>query len=603
MSFNDWSPTPGDNTDVGGVNIGEGMSPSGVNNAIRTVMAELAGGYAEKTFFAGLATTARSLAERFAQHPDVKDFGAVGDGTENDKDALQAAITAEAGPVSISTGTYYMDDEATVSNVRLDVRGDGGTLLTDQQATMLRGNASTPQGREDAAFSQIIGVGFKQPYFGGTGTDNNHTVASFSGQSPLVALSYGAVDIAPSLGYGPNTAPRNAWGGVLLGNRHIVYTMGFQCFTGYVSVAGNTLIGDGTPTGGTRANAPGYRYAGYNTSGIDPNIGAVSAANVSKDIRNALSLQNTASYGNHVGFHGTNAEVGVHFTEVATNDDAVQRHNIISATFKDAERAVYFLGAEYNIIEVNASGSTEWAIDARPSGAGDYGTGRHNWIRGIIRDASGTRGVSVTVPDARLDLAVIDSSAGVTISGARATGRIKVDGVPGRGGIISSSGHHLDITTLNCGGDFDVVVFGDDGVFNLNCTGNVSVSGNNNTLIGRIGGSVSCTGTGNKFVGIIGGPITGRANNDFSGVKGERYRARVDVTTDASGDFTVTTNLPTITQNATATIISDLSGGVYGYCVPKSVAANTVTFRAFDTTGAAIVSDDLVVMVTAERHA
>jgi glutamine cyclotransferase len=41
-SVSDWSTTAGDNTDVGGVNIAEGCSPSGINNAIRTVMAQIA---------------------------------------------------------------------------------------------------------------------------------------------------------------------------------------------------------------------------------------------------------------------------------------------------------------------------------------------------------------------------------------------------------------------------------------------------------------------------------------------------------------------------------------------------------------------------------
>lgn len=42
MSFNDWSTTAGSNVTVGGVSIAEGMSPGGVNNAIRGAMAELA---------------------------------------------------------------------------------------------------------------------------------------------------------------------------------------------------------------------------------------------------------------------------------------------------------------------------------------------------------------------------------------------------------------------------------------------------------------------------------------------------------------------------------------------------------------------------------
>lgn len=40
-SVADWSTTAANNTDVGGVNIGEGCPPSGINNAIRTVMAQV----------------------------------------------------------------------------------------------------------------------------------------------------------------------------------------------------------------------------------------------------------------------------------------------------------------------------------------------------------------------------------------------------------------------------------------------------------------------------------------------------------------------------------------------------------------------------------
>lgn len=40
-SVTDWSETAGDNTDVGGVNIAEGCAPSGINNAIRTVMSQI----------------------------------------------------------------------------------------------------------------------------------------------------------------------------------------------------------------------------------------------------------------------------------------------------------------------------------------------------------------------------------------------------------------------------------------------------------------------------------------------------------------------------------------------------------------------------------
>lgn len=37
----EWSSTAANNTDVGGVNIAEGMAPSGVNNAMREIMAQI----------------------------------------------------------------------------------------------------------------------------------------------------------------------------------------------------------------------------------------------------------------------------------------------------------------------------------------------------------------------------------------------------------------------------------------------------------------------------------------------------------------------------------------------------------------------------------
>lgn len=37
----EWSPSPGNNTDIGGIDISEGCSPSGINNAIRELMSQV----------------------------------------------------------------------------------------------------------------------------------------------------------------------------------------------------------------------------------------------------------------------------------------------------------------------------------------------------------------------------------------------------------------------------------------------------------------------------------------------------------------------------------------------------------------------------------
>lgn len=51
-SFTDWDTTANNNTDVAGVNIAEGCAPSGINNAIRAMMAQLKGGVDGKVVYA-----------------------------------------------------------------------------------------------------------------------------------------------------------------------------------------------------------------------------------------------------------------------------------------------------------------------------------------------------------------------------------------------------------------------------------------------------------------------------------------------------------------------------------------------------------------------
>lgn len=41
MAVSDWSTTPGDNTSISGINIGEGCPPANINNAIRQMMTDV----------------------------------------------------------------------------------------------------------------------------------------------------------------------------------------------------------------------------------------------------------------------------------------------------------------------------------------------------------------------------------------------------------------------------------------------------------------------------------------------------------------------------------------------------------------------------------
>jgi hypothetical protein len=73
------------------------------------------------------STTARTLANRFADVVNVKDFGAVGDGVADDTAAIQAAVAASGGKtIFFPTGTYIVNNNITITNS--DIEFDNSKL-------------------------------------------------------------------------------------------------------------------------------------------------------------------------------------------------------------------------------------------------------------------------------------------------------------------------------------------------------------------------------------------------------------------------------------------------------------------------------------------
>ena len=72
------------------------------------------------------STTARTLANRFADVVNVKDFGAVGDGVADDTAAIQAAVNVagQSKKVYIPSGIYYCSSPI-ISNLATSFSGDG----------------------------------------------------------------------------------------------------------------------------------------------------------------------------------------------------------------------------------------------------------------------------------------------------------------------------------------------------------------------------------------------------------------------------------------------------------------------------------------------
>jgi hypothetical protein len=81
------------------------------------------------------STTARTLANRFADVVNVKDFGAVGDGVADDTAAIQAAINFTAsrngGYINIPSGVYKISNTLSITTSNIKIIGNGGDFLHD----------------------------------------------------------------------------------------------------------------------------------------------------------------------------------------------------------------------------------------------------------------------------------------------------------------------------------------------------------------------------------------------------------------------------------------------------------------------------------------
>jgi hypothetical protein len=76
----------------------------------------LSGNASSATALATGSTAARSLANRFGDVVNAKDFGAIGDGVADDTAAIQAAIDVQKGPVFLPNGIYLVSSEIVIKD-------------------------------------------------------------------------------------------------------------------------------------------------------------------------------------------------------------------------------------------------------------------------------------------------------------------------------------------------------------------------------------------------------------------------------------------------------------------------------------------------------
>jgi hypothetical protein len=216
----EWSAIPANNTDVGGIDINEGCAPSGINNAIRDVMAQIKDmqtGADGDNFVVGGNLTVTGTTTLSTDLPIVS--GGTGASTAADARtnlglgtiSTQAAssVTITGGSITGITDLAVADGGTGASTLTGVVIGNGTSAMT-AVAPSTSGNVLTSNGTAwtSAAPAPSIGVGQTwQDVTGSRAVGTNYT--NTTGNPIFISVSGG--------GQPNNGAMSMTVGGVLLG--------------------------------------------------------------------------------------------------------------------------------------------------------------------------------------------------------------------------------------------------------------------------------------------------------------------------------------------------------------------------------------------------
>ena len=169
--ISEYDSTASANTDIDSINIDEGCAPSGINNAIREVMAHL------KDFQAGLSG-------------DTLPIASGGTGSTTAGGARTALGAGTTGASVFQASTVADAQQAMDVEVGVDVQAyDADTLVGDTAKTLTAPFRGTVTTDNDLSFDQDVTNNFScTPTAGGTLTFTNHT----AGQSGYVLLDNSA---------------------------------------------------------------------------------------------------------------------------------------------------------------------------------------------------------------------------------------------------------------------------------------------------------------------------------------------------------------------------------------------------------------------------
>lgn len=230
----EWSSTPSNNTDVGGIDIAEGCAPSGINNAIRTMMAEI------KDFQTGASGDDFTCAGTLGVTGGFTLDGAAG----------------TAGQVLVSAGSGNTPTWGTGIPSGVIVMWSGSIATIPSGWLLCNGTSGTPDLRNRfviGAFQDNAGVA-------NTTITGVNTLTGGSKDAIVVSHTHTASVTDSGHTHGVDAYTVNAGGGSTANN---LYTRdpkwgGLQTTTTSTSTTGITVTNSTTGSSGTNANLVPY---------------------------------------------------------------------------------------------------------------------------------------------------------------------------------------------------------------------------------------------------------------------------------------------------------------------------------------------------------